>query len=67
VDLGLSGAVAIVTGASRGLGRAIAAGLATEGALVVAAARGVDQLSSLAAEFPARCTRCLAMSRTSGR
>jgi 2-dehydro-3-deoxy-D-gluconate 5-dehydrogenase len=54
MDLRLSGAVAIVTGASRGLGRAIAAGLAAEGALVVAAARGVDQLTSLAAEFPGR-------------
>jgi NAD(P)-dependent dehydrogenase (short-subunit alcohol dehydrogenase family) len=39
VDLGLAGRVAIVTGASRGIGLAVVKGLLDEGAEVVAAAR----------------------------
>lgn len=54
MDLGLEGSVAIVTGASRGLGRAIARGLAAEGARVLAVARSVADLESLAAEFDGR-------------
>ena len=47
--LDLSGKVAIVTGASRGIGRAIATGLAARGAIVVAAARGANADDTVAA------------------
>src|SRR5436309_15317803 len=48
MDLGLAGAVAVVTGASRGIGLAVAEALAAEGVHVVAGARdpgrGLDAL-----------------------
>lgn len=48
----LSGEVALVTGASRGIGREIAASLATAGARVVGTSTTVDGAARLAAELP---------------
>lgn len=50
----LDGRVALVTGASRGLGAAIARGYADAGAKVFAVARSVDQLEQVVAHDPER-------------
>ena len=47
MDLGLEGKVAVVTGASKGIGLAITRSLADEGANVVAGARSTDSLEGL--------------------
>ncbi|MFC4078128.1 SDR family oxidoreductase [Salinithrix halophila] len=48
----LNGKVAIVTGASKGLGAAVARRFAKSGAQVVAAARNRDKLEALTREYP---------------
>jgi 3-oxoacyl-[acyl-carrier protein] reductase len=63
VELGLSGRVAVVAAASRGLGRASAEALAAEGASLVIAARGAETLGEVAAELSARGAQVLAIAR----
>jgi 3-oxoacyl-[acyl-carrier protein] reductase len=57
MDLGLRGTRAVVTGASRGLGLAIADSLAAEGVDVALLARGVEGLTAAAAQVGRHGTR----------
>jgi 3-oxoacyl-[acyl-carrier protein] reductase len=56
MDLGIEGRVALVMGASRGLGRGIAGVLAREGASVAIASRSLERLEEAAAEIGPRAT-----------
>lgn len=53
MDLGLAGKVAVVTGGSRGIGRAVALELAREGARVAVGARSAQPLAAVLAELEA--------------
>jgi len=57
----LDGKVAVVTGASRGIGRALATGLAGAGAAVVAAARDLAACEAVASEIEANGGRAAAL------
>lgn len=61
MDLGLGEKVAVVTGASRGLGRSIALGLAAEGCRLAVCARGEDALCAAAEEMRKEAADVLAM------
>ncbi len=52
MDLGLKDRVAIVAAASKGLGKAVALGLAADGAKLAICARGDEELRRTAAEIP---------------
>src|SRR5215203_3569360 len=53
VDLALEGSVALVTGASKGIGRGLADALAREGATVAVASRSRERIEETAAEIGA--------------
>jgi 3-oxoacyl-[acyl-carrier protein] reductase len=51
MDLGLKDRVAVVAASSKGLGKAVALGLAAEGAKLALCARGQDELQRTASEI----------------
>ena len=59
--MALGGRTALVTGASRGIGRAIAERLALEGARVVVSARSAEQLASVVSALPGEGHRAVSM------
>lgn len=61
MDLGLKGKVAMITGASRGIGRAITLGLAAEGCRLSVCARGQEGIEAVAKEARGCGAEVLAM------
>jgi len=61
MDLGLKGKVVLVTGASRGIGRAVAVASASEGADVAIGARSPDDLADTASAVEALGCRAVAV------
>jgi 3-oxoacyl-[acyl-carrier protein] reductase len=55
MDHGLKNKVALITGASRGLGKATAEALASEGARIVIVARGASELAAIESAYAGRC------------
>lgn len=62
MNFGLANKVALVTGGSRGIGRAIALSLAAEGCRIAICARGRELLENAAAEIRSRGAECLPVS-----
>ncbi len=58
-EMKLDGKVAVVTGAGRGLGKAMSIGLSQAGASIVAAARSEDQIEGTAKEINAAGGKCI--------
>ncbi len=67
MNLSLDNKVALVTGASRGIGRAIALGLAQSGADVIIASRKIEDLEKVATEIKSMGRKCLATATHVGR
>lgn len=67
MDLRLTDKVAIVTGSSRGIGKAIATGLAAEGCQVTLCARDADDLEGTAVELRATGAKVLAVAADVGK
>ncbi len=61
MDLGLKGKVAMVTGASRGIGKACASTLAEEGCNLAICARGKDALANTAQELTSKGSEVLSV------
>ncbi len=61
MEYDLSGTVAIVTGSGKGIGKAIALGLARAGASVVVSSRTQDEIDAVAQEIRGNGARALAV------